>query len=177
VESMKVINTFSTNNMEKQRTLWGKDYLNGAEFSMARSHRYVLWRVWDEDKPRLMFIGLNPSTANENDPDPTITRITSFCQQWGYGGFFMLNLFTIISPEPKALRNCPDRCRKANHYLQMYRYMCDTIVFGWGDFKESKERAQEIIKMFPNAYCLRKNKDGSPRHPLYVADGTKLIPY
>jgi hypothetical protein len=154
-----------------------KSYLNGAEFSLSGSYRYVLWRIWDEMKPTIMFIGLNPSTANSTDPDPTITRVISFAKQWGYGGMFMLNLFTIISSDPKALRKCPDRDRKADYYLQIYDYMVQRVVFAWGNFKESKERAQEVIRMFPNAYCLKKNKDGSPRHPLFVKDGTELIKF
>jgi hypothetical protein len=165
--------------MEKQLELFKveKDYLNGAEFSIAGSYRYVLWRIWDETKPTIMFIGLNPSTANSTDPDPTITRVVSFAKEWGYGGMFMLNLFTIISSDPKALRNCPDRDRKADHYLQIYDYMVKRVVFAWGNFRESKERAQDVIRMFPNAYCLKKNKDGSPRHPLFVKGGTELIKF
>jgi len=144
---------------------------------LANSYRYSLWRIWDSDKPKIMFIGLNPSTAGYSNDDPTIKRVVSFAKQWGYGGIFMLNLFTIITSDPRALRNCPDRDRKADVFLQMYDYLVQRVVFAWGNFKESKERAQEVIRMFPNAYCLKKNKDGSPRHPLYVKDGTELIKF
>ena len=46
----------------------------GAELSECRTYRYVLWRIWDNSKPKIMFIGLNPSTADENTDDNTITR-------------------------------------------------------------------------------------------------------
>jgi Uncharacterized protein conserved in bacteria len=153
------------------------DFASGAHFSMAGSYRYSLWRIWDSDKPKIMFIGLNPSTADKKRDDPTIRRVISFAKQWGYGGIFMLNLFTIITSDPRALRNCPDRDRKADEFLQIYDYLVQRVVFAWGNFKESKERSQEVIRMFPNAYCLKKNKDGSPRHPLYVKDGTELIKF
>ena len=45
-----------------------------AKFSACRKYRYALWRNWDESKPSAMIIGLNPSTADENENDPTITR-------------------------------------------------------------------------------------------------------
>jgi hypothetical protein len=165
--------------MNKQLELFGldNDYLNGAEFSMCGSRRYLLWRIWDDKKGKVMFIGLNPSTAGTSNDDPTIKRVISFAKQWEYGGVFMLNLFTIISADPKILINCPDKEFKADYFLRIYSSFVDRIVFCWGNFKESKERAQAVIKMFPDAYCLKKNNDGSPRHPLYVKDGTELIKF
>jgi hypothetical protein len=45
---------------------------SGAVFSDCRKFRYALWRMWDGDKPLVMIIGLNPSTADEKVNDPTI---------------------------------------------------------------------------------------------------------
>jgi hypothetical protein len=62
-----------------------KGYIKtGAEFSKDRIHRYALYRIWDESKPLIMFIGLNPSTADENKDDPTIKRCVAFAKHWGY---------------------------------------------------------------------------------------------
>jgi len=38
-----------------------------------------------------MIIGLNPSTADENENDPTITRCINFAKSWGYGGVCVTN--------------------------------------------------------------------------------------
>ena len=35
-----------------------------AELSNCRKYRYALWRTWDKSKDKVMFIGLNPSTAS-----------------------------------------------------------------------------------------------------------------
>ena len=43
-----------------------------ALFSKDRVYRYALWRIWDLKKPKVLFIGLNPSTADEIKNDPTI---------------------------------------------------------------------------------------------------------
>jgi hypothetical protein len=65
-------------------------------FSTDRKYRYALWRKWDAINPLAMFIGLNPSTANEDGDDRTIERITAIVTNWGYGGFYMMNLFAIV---------------------------------------------------------------------------------
>ncbi|GHX72979.1 hypothetical protein VCSRO16_3593 [Vibrio cholerae] len=66
---------------------------NTAELSKCRKYRYALWRTWDSDKPFAMFIGLNPSTADEKNDDPTLRRCINFAKSWGYGGVCMANLF------------------------------------------------------------------------------------
>jgi hypothetical protein len=39
--------------------------LKSAVISQDRLYRYSLTRVWDEKKRRVMFVGLNPSTADD----------------------------------------------------------------------------------------------------------------
>lgn len=65
----------------------------GAEFSECRKYRYVLWRRWDWKGygNQVMFIGLNPSTADETEDDPTIRRCIRFAKDWGYSGLLMMN--------------------------------------------------------------------------------------
>lgn len=43
---------------------------SGAVFADDRTHRLYLWRRWNQDGPWVMFIGLNPSTADERLNDP-----------------------------------------------------------------------------------------------------------
>ena len=40
--------------------------------------RYQLWRIYDENKPLLLFIGLNPSTGSGEEDDPTIRNLNLF---------------------------------------------------------------------------------------------------
>ncbi len=152
---------------------------SGAMFSTCNKYRYSLHRIWDQTKPLVMFIGLNPSTANQVDNDPTIRRVMRFAADWGYGGVYMMNLFPLVSTDPSALNSFYDS--SVHHYhkhvndgsLIMIGKKCATVIFAWGSFKIAKERAEEMCKMFPNAEALFVNKDGSPKHPLYVAASTK----
>lgn len=155
-------------------TLFDRD---GAIFSDCRKYRYVLWRVWDESRPMIAFVGLNPSTANESKNDPTIRRVISMAKGWGYGGVYMLNFFAIVTPCPEELAKTDDQIGDNDRYLEEYLAKSEKIVMAYGSFKEAKERAQQVIKMIENCFALHINKDGSPKHPLYVKSDTKLIPY
>lgn len=149
----------------------------GAEFDKDRNYRYALWRIWNEDKPVIMFIGLNPSTANELTNDPTIKRVIKLADHNGYGGFYMMNLFAIISSDPKYLLSCADPLGQNDHWLDNIAMECDAICFAWGVFRQAKERAALVKTKFPSAYCLRKTKDGHPWHPLFIPAKTKMITF
>lgn len=142
---------------------------NGAEFSECRKYRYALWRIWDESKPMVMFIGLNPSTANETNDDPTIRRVKRFAADWGHGGVYMLNCFPYISTNPNDLRDFGNTSMN-DHWLYKIANKCNEVIFAWGSFDVVKElgRDEELSIMFPKAKALTINKNGSPRHPLYV---------
>ena len=80
-----------------------------AVFSPCRTYRYALSRVWAADKPYALFIGLNPSTADETLDDPTIRRCIDFAKRWGYGGLVMANLFAYRATEPSEMKAATDR--------------------------------------------------------------------
>ena len=54
-----------------------------AFLSEDRMYRYGLSRVWDKSRPYVLYIGLNPSTADENKDDPTIRRSVDYVCKWG----------------------------------------------------------------------------------------------
>ncbi len=154
-----------------------EDNNNGAAFSPCRKYRYALWRVWDSGKPLVMFIGSNPSTANETKTDATIRRVKKFAETWGYGGFYMMNLFAIVSRYPAVLKTDPDPLGDNDGWIEKIAEKCDKVIFAWGNFKEAEERSKDVIKMFPDAYALEINKNGSPKHPLYVSKDIELVKY
>lgn len=152
---------------------------NGAQFNDDKTHRLYLWRIWDESKPLVMFIGLNPSTANESENDPTMRRVIGFAKSWDCGGVYMTNLFTIISSSPGILKDHRSWGELVSNFslLVDISKKCKEVVFCWGNFKEAEIRARECKKYFKDAMCLGRNKNGSPKHPLYVKGDTGLIFY
>lgn len=150
---------------------------SGALFSDDRKYRYALWRIWNPELRLIMFIGLNPSTANETKNDATIRRVIEFAKNWNYGGVYMCNLFAFVTPYPIELKRCGNAVMDNDAYLKYYATACNDILFGWGNFKEAQERAKIVSSWFPNALCLGKNKNGTPKHPLYLSSNTKPIKF
>lgn len=146
-----------------------------AFFSEDRKHRYYLSRVWDDSLPKVMFIGLNPSTANENEDDPTIRRVMAISERLGYGGVYMCNCFSYVSTDPRMLVANNDNTENDKHLLMVKELVRD-VIFAWGNFRvvSDLKRDLEIFDMFPRAMALQVNKNGSPKHPLYVK--TDIIP-
>lgn len=153
----------------------------GAVFNEARTHRYYLCRIWDHDKPKALFIGLNPSKADSKEDDPTIKSVRRIAHFNGYGGFYMGNCFTYISTNPDHLQHTHGEQALNDLYLNQFVYSgaVKDVVFAWGNFDivRKTERDKELISLFPGALCIGKNKNGSPKHPLYCKSDSIFIPY
>jgi hypothetical protein len=149
--------------------------LKGAEFSSCKKYRYKLYRIWDETLPLVMFIGLNPSTADENNDDHTVSNVGKIAKSNGYGGFYMMNSFPFISTDPKQLTDLTHN-NVNDHVLLEVSSICKDVVFSWGSFKVMNKtgRDQQLKSMFPNPKVLKVNKDGSPKHPLYCSSKSIL---
>lgn len=171
-------NLFDTVEQSSVSLPCGKPLLNaGAEFSECRQYRYALWRIWDISKPLIMFVGLNPSTANETEADPTIRSVCRIAKHNGYGGAFMLNCFPFVSTDPKGLRIDFESTRKNDWWLYEVSSICNEVVFAWGNFQVVKDNGRyvQLSRMFPNAKALSINKNGSPKHPLYCRTDSELL--
>ena len=124
-----------------------------------------------------MFVGLNPSTANEIQNDPTVRRCINFAKSWGYGGMYMCNLFAYVSTDPDKLDTSGEDIGINNSWLYQIRLHSEIIIFAWGAFKQHERRMTEVIKMFPESYCLGITNSGYPKHPLYLKKDTKPIKF
>jgi hypothetical protein len=151
----------------------------GATFSEDRKYRYSLWRIWDDKLPLVMFIGLNPSNADEDVDDPTIQSVKRISRTNGYGGFYMMNCFAFISTDPKLLMINPMSKEWNDNMLTITAAKCKDVVFAWGNFRVVREnqRDVELVEMFPNAKCIIKNQNGTPGHPLFKKGSSTLIKY
>jgi len=156
------------------------DFANtsGAIFNSMFEERYVLWRKWDNKKPKVLFIGLNPSKADANHDDPTTKRIIAHSKRLGFGGCFLMNCFTQIATNPKELGpsgNWQNNLR----WLNVVATYCSEVVFAWGKHELVNKLGRDIYfeNRFPDANCLGKNMDGSPKHPLYLPYSSKLLQF
>lgn len=146
----------------------------GAIFSDCEKYRYRLWRVWDESKQKVCFLMLNPSIADENQLDPTVTRCKKRAQALGYGGFEVVNIFALRSTDPTELYKTDDPMGSGNlEAIAEAVIDSDIVICAWGcdgklmDVGETVKN--QICGFFPEKlHYLKLNRDGSPTHPLYL---------
>ena len=149
-----------------------------ANFSSCRKYRYSLSRIWDKQKKFVLFIGLNPSTADEEVDDPTIRRCSGYAQKWGYGGFIMVNLFAYRTTLPSNLKKVKYPVGKDNDkYIMTLSKKADITVAAWGNNGNLYSRDKQVLSLVPSLMCLKINKSGQPAHPLYLKKDLKLINY
>lgn len=169
-----------------------KDPSRGAEFSLDRRYRYRLWAVWERKRRSCLFLMLNPSTANETKLDSTLRRCFGFAKSWGFGGFVVVNLFAVVSADPRILLTHDDSIGDIERTTTLGRSVRNTdiiveecriaelVVAGWGAFPEARHRAKQVMEMIgasPKLHCLGTTKDGHPRHPLYLAADEPLVSF
>jgi len=141
---------------------------NGANFSECRKYRYALWRTWDDSKPYAMFIGLNPSTADETEDDPTIRRCIGYSKSWGFGGLCMVNLFAFRATEPRDLMSSKEPVGCENDlWIKRLANDAGVIVAAWGNDGSFMGRSEMVTASLTDLKCLKMNKTGEPAHPLY----------
>ncbi len=152
----------------------------GATFDPTKNYRYSLWREWEPSAPRVGFIMLNPSRADDRVDDPTIRRCTSFAHFWGYGSLEVMNLFAYRTPDPHNLRNVSDPIGPENDfYLLSLKQRVQTIVLAWGNWGTLYDRHQAVLELLMGhpVYCLGTTKLGNVRHPLYIKGNETPVVY
>ena len=149
-----------------------------ATFSSCRTYRYSLSRIWDKKKKFVLFIGLNPSTADEKVDDPTIRRCVNYAKEWGYGGFKMVNLFAYRTTLPSNLKKVKYPVGSENDkYIMTLSKKADITVAVWGNNGNLYSRDKQVLSLIPSLMCLKINKSGQPAHPLYLKKGLKLTKF
>lgn len=172
--------------------------MNLCAFSQNRQYRYSLTHRWDEVQPlplgaehskteytgpRLVaWIGLNPSTADENTLDATLRRVKAFSSAWGYDGFVMLNLFAWRDKSPKEMMKVRDPVGHENDtHILKHVALVDRVVCAWGNFGGYLSRVEKVVRLLETTkaeiVCLDRNANGSPKHPLYIQGSAVPQPF
>lgn len=156
---------------------------SGAKFDESGQYRYRLWRRWESGGLILAWVMLNPSTADAREDDPTVRSCVRIARTLGYGGLDIVNLFGMCATDPRHLKGHPDPIGREND--QHIQVVCDrapAVVLAWGALPFARERAAVVIGRLSAAFgnrlfCLGKTKNGSPKHPLYIASAQPLVPF
>ena len=131
-----------------------------------------------------MFLMLNPSTADEVQSDPTVTRCKNYAKLWGYNRIYICNIFAYRSTDAFVLYKIEDPIGELNNnYILNIAGLVDTVVCAWGNHGEYQNRGREVVKLLTDAgyndklYALKVNKTGHPAHPLYLRKNQEIFRY
>lgn len=161
----------------------------GCILSDCGSYRYRLWREWDRTQPTLVFLMLNPSTADHLTNDATIARCMTRAMAGGFGRLDVVNLFPLRATNPDELLTHPDPIGPKGGGISADGAILDalerasTVICAWGSHAAASSRAAEVVRLISmvgwrnRLMHLGLNKDGSPKHPLYIAASTKPKPF
>lgn len=149
-----------------------------AIISRCGLYRYELRRVWDASKPWVLFICLNPSTADREHEDRTSQVCINYAKRWGYGGLVIANLFAYRSTDPSALKKVADPIGKDNdkHLKRLSRHAEETVC-AWSNDGGYLDRDLAVLPMLRDPKCLKKLKSGRPGHPLYKSKNLEPIQF
>ncbi len=165
-----------------------------ASFSHCGNYRWRLTRRINFDKRKLIFVGLNPSKANNFRNDPTLTRLIGFSKCWGYGNLLVVNLFARISFLPSGLYLSSDPVGEENNrelencFSEWANEQDCDLWLGWGNKGVFQNRDQQVLLMLKKFLKIRKllpdnnsgplviglTKTGHPMHPLYCSGSKQL---
>ena len=167
----------------KSRPAWPGDSKVTARFSQCDRYRYELAEIWDDTRPLVLWILMNPSVACLDHSDPTLRRTGNFSRAWGYGGQLIGNVHAYRATDKNRLLAVPDPVGPENDQaIQAMARRARTVVLAYGaPPKELKQRGPEVARLLAGhrgLSCLKLAKDGStPVHPLYLPSDLLPKPY
>ena len=168
-----------------------------AVISPDDTYRYILGRVWDQNRPLWAFCMINPSKARGSITvngerkvidDPTIRKCTGFAKQGCAGGFLVVNAFAYSATYPKELVRAKqlagiDICGAHNATAAAWALSrTDRHIVAWGKVPPTlrsavaeSEAAVRFVNSAPD--CFGLNGDKSPKHPLMLSYATPIVSF
>lgn len=156
-----------------------------AVISDCTKYRYWLSRQLSDTSPikPIVFVMLNPSTADHCDDDNTITRCIDYAKRWGGTELIVVNLFSYRSTDPDALWHSStidpvghltdDAIAIAADYAHAHGGI---VCCAWGNDGQFMNRGMEVLSKIIQykPLCLKLNATGMPAHPLYQKKTAEL---
>lgn len=143
-------------------------------------YRYRLERAWGSSPQRVLWVMLNPSTADAMHDDNTIRAIRRLTNAWGYMRFDVGNIYALRSRDPSALWTAVDpRGPKNFWHVREMAARAQLIVAAWGAHARADDAAAmtQLLTKYDDVWCLGRNANGSPKHPLFTRTDTPRALY
>jgi hypothetical protein len=159
-----------------------QEAMKSAVIDPSGTYRYSLGRQLGGNGPRIVWVMLNPSTADGFVDDPTIRKICGFSTRWGYSHVTVVNLFALRSTDPRALKRHQDPVGPENDaHIRAAVEQAATVVCAWGNHGALHDRDLVVRRLIRSAgkaaVVLGLNESGArkqPVHPLYQPYETQV---
>lgn len=164
-----------------------------AQFSPCGHYRWWLLRRWCPGPSTVVFVGLNPSTADGRRSDATVRRLHALAASWGHGQLLVLNLHARVGREPALLDRCREPVGEQNEAwlataLDWLRAEPSPrqgppcrVWLGWGQRGGRHGRDRRLLELLRcwsgDVVCVGTTRDGHPRHPLYTRANQAPLPF
>ncbi len=134
------------------------------------------------DLARVVFLMLNPSTADAFKLDPTVNECRKRAIALGADVLEVVNLFALRSPYPEDLRKAERGSRGDDHVNdEQIIAACSgarMVIAAWGNGGDLDDRAARVVYLLSlsniRLHHLGRTCSGAPKHPL--ARGKHRIP-
>lgn len=135
--------------------------------------------------PRVVWCMRNPSTADASASDPTLRRVLGFSYRGGFRRVTIVNRRAWRATDPRQIPPQPtaEECTENNAHVRHALEGAAWLICGWGTNRREMPTASDgwlfsaAMRWDVQIRCLGKNADNSPRHPLYVAASTPVLPW
>lgn len=142
------------------------------------------WTAADEAPRTILWVGMNPSTADATTDDPTCTREQGFSRLWGYTRYLKGNVLDWRATFPSDVPLDPNLASTPTNHatIESMAKEATLIVAAWGKLPRTlahlaRPAAGVLHRSGTPIVCLGRNGDGSPKHPLYLKKTTTPVPF
>jgi len=157
---------------------------SAAGISTCGLYRRWLFRSWAASLPLIIWIMMNPSTADHTKDDPTILKVIRYSTKWGHGSVLVLNIYAFRSSKPENLPQVISRAvgRLNDWWIKtIFTYAVKKkipVICAWGVKHEKRGRKVRSVAadLGLPLQCLEIALNGEPKHPRFLSEGITPIP-
>lgn len=142
--------------------------------------RFRTWltRRWAHGGKTLLWVMLNPSTADADNDDQTLLKCVAISQHNGFNALCVVNLYDYRATEIRELKKAGyPRSAAWLATIRQKLLESDSTVVAWGASAVPYHAAYMIqyLSDFRPVYRVALTKSGQPGHPLYLPTKTALV--
>lgn len=149
--------------------------------STDNKNRYILG---EKGNNPIICIGLNPSSAEPGDLDPTLRQVKSRAISLGYDSWIMINLYPQRATDPDDMHKRLNKKIHLKNLEEVKQYLPSNydIWAAWGTLIEKRPYLSKCLKDLYKVLGQegrwftigKKSKTGHPHHPLYLKKNLPL---